>query len=655
MTASSFRRVAALTLAAGLAVPALAQDSVSTTPGTSDALDVYNHDNVVRYVVDLVPLTSSWGNAFRIAPIMKASADNDPLFTTQLLSASAVSPDQLVNLIPGPVQYRQWNAAGAGMNPVRNTATGGTVGASSFTRQFGVAFSDFASLASNVWGATIGQSDANPDRLFVTRTLAAASRGDEFAQNSSTPTLGAIDASGNLFVRADNFLSSDSPVQGENIVRVNLPARGNFLSTLYFDGLNNVFGDSPAATYILNNSTTTTNVPASIPASLGSPIGIVLDFANNYRPNGGAGVTLHLASGIGTHRGNPSFSTVNNLGGVGTVASLARPTGANPKVNSLNLFAVSNTGTVIATRGATMPASITDGQGFTANASGNAEFLQYLSQTSFRGGSGQVGVGFDPLTSSYVAAATATDAGGLEYIALARFGGTITWTVPAYEGKAVLDGPSGTTIGTIRTGATPISISAPAVDRQGNVYFVAAFQPTVGSPTTALIKSVNTPSGYRLERLLQAGQSFTGANSTRTYTIDRLTLGDSDSIASGSFFSGNLLQPSYPNQTGTGPSDPRSFGGVVVNASITYNNGGTPETYQAVLFVGPSLAAPPSFCTGDADGNRTVSFSDITAVLANFGTTYPPLSAGAGDANNDGSVDFSDITTVLANFGTTCP
>jgi hypothetical protein len=55
-------------------------------------------------------------------------------------------------------------------------------------------------------------------------------------------------------------------------------------------------------------------------------------------------------------------------------------------------------------------------------------------------------------------------------------------------------------------------------------------------------------------------------------------------------------------------------------------------------------------CPGDANGNRSVTFVDITTVLANFGGN-PPL----GDANGDNQVSFLDITTVLANFGTVCP
>lgn len=59
--------------------------------------------------------------------------------------------------------------------------------------------------------------------------------------------------------------------------------------------------------------------------------------------------------------------------------------------------------------------------------------------------------------------------------------------------------------------------------------------------------------------------------------------------------------------------------------------------------------APPA-CPGDANGDGTVSFLDITAVVANW------LGGGpAGDANMDGTVDFTDVTTVVANWMATCP
>jgi len=642
-----------------LGSPASAQDSVSNLPGTPDAFVTYDNLAVVRYVVDLVGLTSSWGNEFLIGPVLKANADFDPLFTTQLLGASAVSPDQVENVSFASTPYMHWTVAQQGANEFLNDAPG-SLNVTGFDRQFGIAFSDFASIDTNVVGALVGQDDTFT-RLYVTRVLAAAGRYDETQPLTASLSLGAVDGRGNLYLRADDFNCSGSKIVGDNIVRINLPARNTGINTLRNTGGGNTSDQPAATTYVLNNSTTTTNTPAVLPATgATSPLAVILDFANTYRANGAAGVSTHLGAGIGSHRGNPYFSSViTAFGGVGSAVSAARPTGATPKVQSLNLFGLSSAGAVQTTRGATMPSPITDGAGFSANAAGDAEFLQYLSQTSFRGASGQAAVGHDPLTGSTLAAATATDPTQGDFIAVAKInGGTTNWTVAAHVGKAVLDGPAGGTVGTIAL-AVPLSISAPAIDTQGNIYFVAAYQPTAGMLTQALIKAVNTASGYRLEKLLHAGQMFTGANSTRQFTVSRLTLGDSDSIASGSFFSGNLLQPTFPGRSVEGPDDPFAFGGAIVNAKLVYDNEGTPEEYQAVLFIGPgeATAAPPC-CPGNADkmAPGQVTFNDVLAVLANFlNPGANPNGTSVGDSNCDGVIDFNDVLNVLANFLALCP
>ncbi|MDX2115167.1 MAG: glycoside hydrolase [Planctomycetota bacterium] len=59
-------------------------------------------------------------------------------------------------------------------------------------------------------------------------------------------------------------------------------------------------------------------------------------------------------------------------------------------------------------------------------------------------------------------------------------------------------------------------------------------------------------------------------------------------------------------------------------------------------------------CPGDADGSGSVTFADVTAVLASFGSTYLPAT-GPGDADRNGVVNFADITAALAGFNTACP
>lgn len=61
----------------------------------------------------------------------------------------------------------------------------------------------------------------------------------------------------------------------------------------------------------------------------------------------------------------------------------------------------------------------------------------------------------------------------------------------------------------------------------------------------------------------------------------------------------------------------------------------------------------PAPCIGDADGNASVNFLDVTTVLANFGTASEQA-GGLGDADGDGAVSFADITAVLCHFGAEC-
>lgn len=96
------------------------------------------------------------------------------------------------------------------------------------------------------------------------------------------------------------------------------------------------------------------------------------------------------------------------------------------------------------------------------------------------------------------------------------------------------------------------------------------------------------------------------------------------------------------------------------NAYADLNNDGTinitdRNALEAITGSCPAVGcAPAPLCNGDADGNNTVNFSDITSVLANFGVTFFPNLNGPGDADHNGVVNFSDITSVLANFGTSC-
>ncbi len=626
-----------LVLLCGLAAAtpvALAQDSVASTPGNSDALSAYAQQNV-RYVVDLVDFTSSWGNAFAIAPVLKASRDVDPFFPTQVAGSAAVSPNQLTGTVPGASDFAFWTSAGAGVNTSQNTAPG-SVSVATFDAQFALALSDFSTNASNVIGATVGRTDADPNRLFVDRTVAMVSRPGATLSDLSTLSLGSVDAEGTVFLRADDFnTSAFNSVLGENIIRVELPDRSGAINAPFDNSGTNAVSDPASSTFVANDDTVTLNTPGAIPGATA----VVFDFAGDYRPDANAPIA-HLDPGIEAHRGNPSFSLATPLGGVGTVASIARFAG---QPTGVNIFGVTEAGLVTGTASAVLPSPLISGS-FVAN---DARFTQYLSQTSFRGPNGQVGVGTDA-TGDAIVAATATDESAGDFIAVARIGSSTSWTVAAHAASPVLDGPGGSVIGNLVAGSQPVSISAPAVDLLGNLYFLSAYQPDGGAETVGLFKAIPTGGVYELELLIAEGDSFTGANSATEYTVTDLTLADSDSLASGSFHAGSIIQQTVAGFAGSIPSDPGAFGGLIVNAEITYDRDGVPEAYNATLFVGPGAGA--ANCLGDTNADGIVDLADLNAVLANFGQ-----STASGDVTGDGQVDLADLNLVLANFGACNP
>jgi hypothetical protein len=59
-------------------------------------------------------------------------------------------------------------------------------------------------------------------------------------------------------------------------------------------------------------------------------------------------------------------------------------------------------------------------------------------------------------------------------------------------------------------------------------------------------------------------------------------------------------------------------------------------------------------CPGDLNGDGIVGLSDLTVLLANYGT-LTGADPGDGDLDGDGDVDLSDLTAFLSLYGVTCP
>ncbi|MCL4222666.1 MAG: hypothetical protein KJZ65_15010 [Phycisphaerales bacterium] len=686
---------------AGLAGSAYAQDSVSnqgaSLPG--DALSPWDTGlQKTSYVVDMTPFQTSWGTQFGIAPLIKTSKASTS-FTSSLGSSQFLSNDMLTGVPYASSQYKLWqNAAGQGINPQTNAATGTITAPAGNSYQFAAAMTEFATSTggfnyNGLIGAVVNYNPSNSGRLYVTRVVGAVNTTNATSGDSSQLGFGSIDANGNLYYRADAFGIVGSPglpsVSGNNLYRTDLLSRGSVL--------NQIIGN-PAAlnatTALLTASTVSHNTPNHIPQSVaGSAILAGTNFNNEYVRGATAPLTAdssHLAAGVTNHRGGLGSTTAQVLGsGVATFGLLAQTGGPT---TSINLFSVNAAGNVIDKGNLTAPASVTDNSdGFTINYTAAAEFRQYVSQTAARGGNGQVALGRDRNGMGLIAATIHENGLNDDFsnqILVARRNpntGATQWTIAAYidqafvsgrSGKEVLDG-SGAVIGVLTplfnvTGGSPLgpSISSPVIDAAGNIWFLSAVElfnrlPGGGSDfDNALFRAVYDEAtfSYRLELVLELGSVFAGQNSGRNYQVQFLAIADSNSIDSATVFSGNGTSHTWNNVplSELTNRDPRTSGGFVLQASIvydvdadgTYNTAGVDEQYNALLFIGSMINAGPQPCNPAdfAEPYGVLNFFDVQAFLQAFSAQNP-----AADLNNDGLFNFFDVQTFLQAFSAGCP
>lgn len=498
-------RLTAVLGVCGLAMPALAQDSVSIWQGLpGDAVSAYDTtEQVNRYVVDLVDLTSSWGNQFGIAPILKNSRALLPTFFTTFSGAQALSVSSMYNVCnpSGGQPYAFWNTAGPGVNAVNNSA-GQNMQAPARGVQFGVALSESDGNLNSMLGGSVFYDPRTPTRLYVTRVNAAVNGFSDLEVRSSFG-LGAVDANGNLAMRADGFGAFTLGfLEGNNYFRMRLGARNpsalNVIdnsgpsdagSTTWIDMLSPP-GAPPASP---NSSATTHNTPSLIPQGFGArPVVLGTNFDREYvfeqtpgvlasdDPDGPLGPipAAHLAGVTTDHRGNAYFSHVQAFSGtVGTTGMI----GINNGTDTMLIWGVNADGSIGTTgagapkvRGLAVPASVTDNDdGFNPAAAFGPQwfdgFRSYAGSVAFRGGNGQVAVGRDQQGRTLVAATAHMNTGAGSFaghnnpvnaILVARITGdaltgAVEWTLAAHnfrsaalpQGKAVKDGPGGVPVG----------------------------------------------------------------------------------------------------------------------------------------------------------------------------------------------------------------
>ncbi|MGQ0628236.1 MAG: hypothetical protein ACT4PL_09090, partial [Phycisphaerales bacterium] len=183
------------------------------------------------------------------------------------------------------------------------------------------------------------------------------------------------------------------------------------------------------------------------------------------------------------------------------------------------------------------------------------------------------------------------------------------------------------------------SISSPAMDALGNLYFLATVSlKKPGGPklTTALIRAnyASATGAYELEQLAEVGDIIAGQNSTLNYQIQFLSTADADSVDSGSIFAGNIVQDLTPGLAAgdLGYADPRSLAALVLRCKIVYdrNNDG--------LFLDPTVSGN----AGSPDQGYNV------AMVVMPGPTPPagnPL-----DFNGDGFVEPGDLDEFITAF-----
>lgn len=699
-------RLMALTACAGIAAPALAQDSVSST-GNGDALDAYNTTNqVVKFTADLTPFTSSLGNSYGIVPLLKAS-DSLPVdpFLSHLISGQAMSKSIVDNTITSG-SYADWSTAGPGVNAQENSAPGSVIAPDQDLKSVGVGFAEFGNSANNIIAGLVSFDPSTPQTLYVDRIIAATN------QLTSTPDsdnsqfgMGVVDANMNTTFRVDGFgATGGNTVTGNNIFRVNAELRSN-------GTLNEINGsggtDASATEGLLVGSTTTHSPPSQVEEAVGGPSSYGPNFNGELvHTDHSIATTTHLTSTLPgltsatDQRGTYGYSPISPLGGVATGIALGRINGTDTV--DLSVFGLNASGAPQQVAVFQAPAMIPDPiDGYVAPF---AEFRGYRSQMAFRGPSGAAAVSQDAVTGEVLAAGVfdiaCLNCGGLTYgggsatapiqgIAVASFdpanaAATQTWNLAAWVdgdtgvGKPVFNG-SGVQIGELTAigvfGVAGPSISGVSMDASGNIYFLAPFfdygpDLTIGTGDddfdSALFRAIydSTTGGYTLELLLQTGNVYTSANTGLDYVITFLDIADNNSTSSGTFYGHNATFDGFPGQAdATDPANRFNLGGLVVAADMTYdsNNDGQfdevtgDEGYNYLFYVAPLPGDDITDCNNNGVDDATDIANGTSQDLNMDG--IPDECPGqmnrlCADVNNNGSVEPTDFTAWINAFNT---
>jgi len=786
-----------LTLVAGLAAPAFAQDSISKNADGGSGLpgDAFNwaegNAQRSRYAVDSQKLTSSWGVAFGIVPLVKTDRPVNPalgqssIFFNNLFGGFGVSKT-LRTADFRNANYSYWQAPTAGPNAVQNDQTlnsadqnpaGSSFQFGAFVNQFGTASAPAGGTTVNSSvGAVVNYAPDNIRRFFVERVMLASSNPTGGAtSNNGALFSGAADSNGEFYVRADNNGANNptttARILGNNVARVNALSRNGALNTLGGAAGFTTAADAASTSFVLNNYASTASIVSAIPASIaagGNGRYVGPDFTRSFLHEGTVGSTtivppassyLSVLSGGASndHRGAIAIHPKALFGG-GSVAAgaiLGRDGIAGSNNNYVMVFGLNGNGSLTAGKsfGIPGPASVTLDR---APASDNSPagpaifdttaaipatmsgfFAYHQGSTAFQGPSSQIAVGQDLAGRGLIAglyyenvnAPTDTTPTPNVAIVVGRFDpnnptGTMQWKTVAWTyaaGPSVADtdgtpirgdwGNNGHTasalasagqfdgtvdlnpasgnydrpIGRLQaslsfpgpsvTGAP--SITPPAIDAVGNIWFVASTAINTYSTTTsssfsrynnALIRAVYNPDtfSYDLELVAEFGDRITGKNSLTRYSIGGLVRSTTTGAPSSSAFNSSSVAPYADRNLDIGTAigngelatwgsngavvDPRSLGGLVLGANWLYDvdnnnsfqdpSGATPsnpnsvdEQYSGLLYIHHRS------CDADLNGDGVVDDSDFVI----FAGAYNNLLDTFADFNFDNITDDSDF------------
>jgi len=141
-----------------------------------------------------------------------------------------------------------------------------------------------------------------------------------------------------------------------------------------------------------------------------------------------------------------------------------------------------------------------------------------------------------------------------------------------------------------------------------------------------------------------------------TYTLE-VTMALDDQDVTGLFRLDGVAFLFGTGSTGThtfsGTLNPGSYfmsGGTAVSETI----GAPPNAFVETSLISARLTLSPDLpCGGDVNGDGDVNLTDLSIVLAHFGT-LSGMELADGDLNCDGAVNLSDLSILLARFGASC-